>query len=97
MEFRERPKSRERKVELKNEGETISTAAIEYRGETFTGVNHAKAIDELKKVHPDITWGRDIRAGFLTTKGRFVEMNEAVNILRRNKRMVRGSKSTLDK
>ncbi len=63
--------------------ESIKSAAILFSNdEMYTGVNHAIAVRELEKVHPN--WRKMSKSppqeGFLTSTGRFVDRLEAGNI-----------------
>ena len=63
--------------------ESIKSAAILFNNdEIYAGVNHAIAIRELEKVHPD--WHKmpkyPTQEGFLTSTGRFVDRLEATEI-----------------
>lgn len=62
--------------------ETISSAAIQFRGEIFTGVAHPLAALEMVKRFPDC-WedtSNEKVEGFLTSNGRFVSRHEADEI-----------------
>ncbi len=61
--------------------EGISAAALKYNGEEYIGAHHRDAAKLLKKAHPDAKPALyEIRYGFVTTKGRFVERAEAHDI-----------------
>lgn len=61
--------------------ESIASAAILFKGETFTGVNHGIAVQALEKAHPDWhTMGEKPIQGFLTSTRRFVDREEAGEI-----------------
>ncbi len=66
----------------KNKEETISAAAIEYEGEIFRGRNHAEAIMEMEMKIPDYEPNK-VRDGFVTSTGRYVERDEALEIAKR--------------
>jgi hypothetical protein len=63
--------------------ETIEAAALLIGGQIFTGKNHAEAQmsadDELGRNWLD-EFSNDLRDGFITSKGRFVERDEAAQI-----------------
>ncbi|MFA5998173.1 MAG: hypothetical protein WC814_02190 [Candidatus Paceibacterota bacterium] len=65
--------------------ESIQSAAIRFNGGTYTGINHAYAIRQLEKEHPD--WQsvnkEPVQEGFLTSAGRFVDRDEAGEIAER--------------
>ena len=62
--------------------ESIASAAIIFDNEMYTGINHAIAIRNLEKIHPN--WRKmniDFpREGFLTNTKRFVDRDEAGDI-----------------
>ena len=76
---------------MQNEGEarrapeSILSAAIRFNDMMYAGTNHATAIRELEKDHPD--WYKmskePVQEGFLTSAGRFVDRNEAGEIAER--------------
>ena len=59
--------------------ECIKVAALLFKGEVYTGNNHIIALDSLKKVHPDWNY-QEIKDGFITNRGRFIDRKEASQI-----------------
>ena len=60
--------------------ESIKSAAIMFGNDMYTGTNHAIAIRELAKVHPDWREHEYPKEGFLTNRKRFVDRDEAGKI-----------------
>lgn len=62
--------------------ESIASAAIIFDNKMYTGINHASAIRNLEKIHPN--WRKTTETypieGFLTNTKRFVDRNEAGEI-----------------
>ena len=70
-------------IPLEESPEEIGLSALEVRGELFTGLHHADAWNKIFDKHPE--WrGRiedhEIREGFMTSKGRFVDREEGHQI-----------------
>ena len=64
--------------------ETIKIAAIRYEGEIFTGSMHFEAYQKLRAIHPESSYKEgNIKDGFLTSTGRFVDRTEALEIAER--------------
>lgn len=65
--------------------ETVSKAALQYKGELFEGKNHGFALGDIMDKHPDIDlkdWQKDIKEGFTTSHGRFISREEAFDMAR---------------
>ncbi|MEI8339474.1 MAG: hypothetical protein WCF94_02305 [bacterium] len=62
--------------------EKITSAAIRYEGQFYTGRNHGEAVIELERLisHYDPS---KIESGFLTSTNRFVSHDEAVAIAKK--------------
>jgi hypothetical protein len=76
--------------------EHITAAALQFRGETFSGGNHALVIRELERKYP--SWrtmsNGPIDEGFITTMGRFVSREEAARIAEQAGQLEEGSRDT---
>lgn len=59
--------------------ESITTAAILYAGEIFTGLMHADALQAILRKYPELKLSAStgLTDGFMTSKGRFVDRQEA--------------------
>ena len=59
--------------------ESITTAAILYAGEIFTGLMHADALQAILRKYPELQLNTStgLIDGFMTSKGRFVDRQEA--------------------
>jgi hypothetical protein len=72
--------------QIETEPEEVKESALRFRGEVFTGFLHVHALDKLKLKYPD--WkqlqnsGEVIEDGFITTKGRFINRDEADKLAR---------------
>jgi hypothetical protein len=66
-------------VPTNEELETIKSCAVLYRGEIFKGQIHSDARSEVRKAHLEAKT-RDMVEGYVTSKGRFVDRVEAVEI-----------------
>jgi hypothetical protein len=76
MEQKEGPYSRRPGEVIKEETEQITAAALEYKGELFTGGNHIQALDLLEVRYPDHD-KKEVRSGYITNKNRFIDRGEA--------------------
>jgi hypothetical protein len=69
-------------------GERIKLAALKYRGKVYTGKTHFQALQAIEDANPDIadegigtwSWIEDIEEGFTTSKGNFVDRDQALEI-----------------
>ena len=64
--------------QFENTPEEVKESALRYKGEIFTGFLHVYALDKLDTKYPN--WQKDggkVEDGFITTKGRFVDRDEA--------------------
>ncbi len=57
--------------------EKVRGAVIRYEDENFVASNHTLALDELRKRFPDYTPEKEQARGWLTTRGRIVNAEEA--------------------
>lgn len=72
------------------QGETIASAAVRFSdGEIQTGVNHAKIIDGIPE--DNLLGSED---GFMTSEGRFVPRDEAMEIAKANDQIKKGKNPT---
>ncbi len=72
-------------------------AAIEYKGERFTGSGHNEAWRAFERKHQGIRlddFEKIPYAGFVTTRDRFVSRKEALDIVRRNRQLIEESEYT---
>lgn len=60
--------------------EKVDKAALQFRGSTYTGMNHGYALGDLMDQHGSDIPMQDVKDGFTTTKGRFVSREEAMDI-----------------
>ena len=70
----------EKKDDAEGTVEKIDSAAILYHGEIFQGANHGEALDKVIEKYPDAQKADDSGHGFVTSEGRFVDREEALNI-----------------
>lgn len=62
------------------EPERVKSAAIKYKGDTYEGLVHAFAMNEIEdKFGPNIPH-KDLEEGFTTNKGRFISREEAFKL-----------------
>ncbi|MDD5318797.1 MAG: hypothetical protein PHF79_03215 [Candidatus Pacebacteria bacterium] len=66
--------------------EAISAAALEYEGELFTAHSHAEAFLLLEKARPNFI-DSEVHDGFITTTGRFVDRDEALEIAKQTQQV----------
>lgn len=65
-------------------GETITGVSIRTQdGSIFTSTTHAEALEKAQAVEPDLEIDL-VERGFVTSEGRFVDKNEAVQIVERS-------------
>ena len=71
--------------EFINEGETIVSSAIKVDDKIHTGVNHAEIADNIGILENEMDQeGLDVVSGFVTSEGRFVDREEALQIAGRS-------------
>jgi hypothetical protein len=59
--------------------EKVKSAALQYKGQTYEGLNHGYALGDIMDKFGDIAM-KDIKDGFTTTHGRFVSREEAFDL-----------------
>lgn len=63
--------------------EEVKESALRYKGEIFTGFLHVHALDKLDAKYSG--WqksGERVEDGFITTRGRFIDRDEADKLAR---------------
>jgi len=60
--------------------ERITLAAIKYKGDIFTGRLHSDAWKIMTEKYPEAVMTKDREDGFMTSTGRFVSGEEALEI-----------------
>ncbi len=71
----------QKKLESTEDIEALSSAAVLYDGELFTGENHGQIREEIVEKYRTFDYAL-VKEGFRTTDGRFVERKEATGIAR---------------
>ncbi len=67
--------------QMEGHSEQILFAALRYKGEIFTGINHDGALTNLRFTYPDYQI-QEVEQGYSTSKDRFVSKEEAVEIVK---------------